>query len=104
MTNDQWPMTNDQGPNAEHFMRHLRSLYRYGVTGHLTDEQLLDRFVAHRDESGEEAFAELLEHHGPMVLGVCRRVLGNARKARMPSRPHFSCWHRPRRSYGASTW
>jgi RNA polymerase sigma factor (sigma-70 family) len=62
-------------------LRHLRSLYRYGVTGHLTDEQLLDRFVARRDESGEEAFAELLERHGPMVLGVCRRVLGNAHEA-----------------------
>jgi RNA polymerase sigma factor (sigma-70 family) len=62
-------------------LKHLRTLYRYGVTGHLTDEQLLDRFVARRDESGEEAFAELVERHGTMVLGVCRRVLGDAHDA-----------------------
>src|SRR5258708_2425333 len=38
----------------------------------LTDGQLLDRFVATRDE---RAFGILLRRHGPMVLGVCRRVL-----------------------------
>ena len=39
----------------------------------LSDRQLLQRFTLHRDES---AFAALLERHGGMVLGVCRRVLG----------------------------
>src|SRR5262245_13616298 len=42
------------------------------------DKTLLDRFVASRDEN---AFAALLQRHGPMVLGVCRRLLGKAHDA-----------------------
>jgi RNA polymerase sigma factor (sigma-70 family) len=43
-----------------------------------TDRDLLGRFVQHRDET---AFALLVERHGPMVLGVCRRLLGNSHDA-----------------------
>src|SRR5215470_11598604 len=36
------------------------------------DPELLQRFVARRDEA---AFEELVRRHGPMVLGLCRRLL-----------------------------
>jgi RNA polymerase sigma factor (sigma-70 family) len=44
----------------------------------LTDAQLLDRFVARRDEP---AFAALMVRHGPMVLCLCRQMLRDAQEA-----------------------
>jgi RNA polymerase sigma factor (sigma-70 family) len=44
----------------------------------LSDAALLGRFAAHRDEA---AFRELVERFGSMVLGVCRRVLGDVHAA-----------------------
>jgi RNA polymerase sigma factor (sigma-70 family) len=43
-----------------------------------SDGRLLQRFVAERDQA---AFATLMHRHGPMVLGVCRRVLRDANDA-----------------------
>src|SRR5436309_10590957 len=40
-----------------------------------SDADLLRRFVRGRDEA---AFAALMDRHGPMVMGVCRRVLRDA--------------------------
>src|SRR5262245_14955222 len=42
------------------------------------DDVLMSAFLARRDES---AFAALVQRHGPMVLGVCRRILGHAQDA-----------------------
>jgi RNA polymerase sigma factor (sigma-70 family) len=39
----------------------------------LSEWQLLERYLEHRDEAAFEALVTL---HGPMVLGVCRRALG----------------------------
>jgi RNA polymerase sigma factor (sigma-70 family) len=44
----------------------------------LPDEQLLERFVRLRDEI---AFEALLHRHGPLVFGVCRKLLFNAHDA-----------------------
>jgi RNA polymerase sigma-70 factor (ECF subfamily) len=45
---------------------------------YIADADLLDRFVRRKDEA---AFAALLERHGPMVLGVCRRLLPDSHAA-----------------------
>jgi RNA polymerase sigma factor (sigma-70 family) len=43
-----------------------------------TDAELLERFLIDRDEG---AFEGLVRRHGPMVLGVCRRVLKHTQDA-----------------------
>ena len=59
-------------------LRHLRRAALLHDSGDLTDGQLLERFLAAREEA---AFEVLLRRHGPMVLGVCRRVLSNVHDA-----------------------
>ena len=50
----------------------LNRVFHQGTVAGLTEGKLLARFVAQGDES---AFAALVAQHGPMVLGVCRRIL-----------------------------
>lgn len=54
-----------------------RTLLRQDLA-EFTDAELLESFIARRDEA---AFEALLCRHGPMVLGVCRRVLCNEASA-----------------------
>jgi RNA polymerase sigma factor (sigma-70 family) len=55
-------------------IRHLRRAALLQAGESLTDGQLLEAFVGQREEA---AFEALLRRHGPMVLGVCRRVLAS---------------------------
>jgi RNA polymerase sigma factor (sigma-70 family) len=53
---------------------HVHKLAAAGACSALSDAELLARFAGQRDEA---SFAVLVERHGPMVLRVCWRVLGN---------------------------
>jgi len=59
-------------------LQHLRHLIGGVPAAAMTDSQLLERFVAHRDETAVEV---LVRRHGPLVFGVCRRVLHNVHSA-----------------------
>src|SRR4029078_10096589 len=52
----------------------LRRTLLLGERAGLGDAELLGRFIGHPDES---ALATLVKRHGPMVWGVCRRLLGH---------------------------
>jgi RNA polymerase sigma factor (sigma-70 family) len=52
----------------------MRRLLVRSAPDESSDAALLDRFVAAQDE---RAFATLVDRHGPLVLRVCQRVLGN---------------------------
>jgi RNA polymerase sigma factor (sigma-70 family) len=59
----------------------LRRIRRWAETpgaSQLEDLDLLDRFAARRDEA---AFEALIQRYGPLVLGVCRRVLHHTQDA-----------------------
>jgi RNA polymerase sigma factor (sigma-70 family) len=59
-------------------LRYIRKIVDRSGFALVPDSQLLDRFIHHQNEA---AFAELVERHGPMVMGACRRVLCNSHDA-----------------------
>ena len=59
----------------------LQTLFGVGSLAGLTECQLLERFVGGGGEAAEAAFTALVERHGPMVLGVCRAVMGDRHDA-----------------------
>src|SRR6185295_6592500 len=66
-------------PQLGRVLAHLRSvLLKQDIAG-LSDGGLLSLYLRHRDEA---AFEALIRRHGPMVLGVCRRVLHNQHDAK----------------------
>jgi RNA polymerase sigma factor (sigma-70 family) len=59
-------------------IQHLRAVALLHEGDGPTDSQLLESFLSRREGA---AFEALLRRHGPLVLGVCRRVLRNAQDA-----------------------
>jgi DNA-directed RNA polymerase specialized sigma24 family protein len=65
-------------PQSGSILHHLRqTVLRHDGAG-LTDGQLLRAFLYRSDEA---AFEALVRRHGPMIRGVCHRVLCNAHDA-----------------------
>jgi RNA polymerase sigma factor (sigma-70 family) len=59
-------------------LEYLRKLTDPTRVRELSDADLLERFRRHREEA---AFTLLVQRHGPMVLSVCRRILGDVHEA-----------------------
>jgi hypothetical protein len=75
---------------VKRIVHQLRNAVLIGGGVSLSDGELLTCFLTQGDEA---AFAALLKRYGPLVLGVCQRILRNrhdaedafqARKARNP--------------------
>jgi hypothetical protein len=68
-------------------LRRLRAVFAAGTATGLTDSELLERYNTTRAQSAEAAtaaemaFGALVDRHGPMVWGICHRVLGDAHEA-----------------------
>ena len=55
-------------------LQRLRRVAVRSEAAGLAESELLERYLTRRDQA---AFEALLQRHGAMVLGVCRRILGN---------------------------
>ena len=60
------------------FCDFFKELARFQGTTNLSDHELLERFLANRDEG---AFTFLVRRHGPVVFSVCQRLLGDRHNA-----------------------
>jgi RNA polymerase sigma factor (sigma-70 family) len=61
-----------------HVLQQLRRIYLLKEEANLNDGELLKRFFQQGDES---TFEVLVQRYGPMVLGVCQRLLRNLHDA-----------------------
>lgn len=65
-------------PGSDSVLGSLRRALGASALAEATDEQLLHLFVAQQDEA---AFAALLRRHGPMVWGICQRLVHHQQDA-----------------------
>ncbi len=86
-------------------VRQVRKLAAPCDTAAASDTHLLDRFRASGDEA---AFAALVRRHGPLVMGVCRRVLRHHQDAEDAFQATFLVLARKaasiRRRAGLASW
>jgi RNA polymerase sigma factor (sigma-70 family) len=66
------------GDYPHHLTRYLRNLVASSNTRHASDHELMEQFIASRDDV---AITALVRRHGPMVYKVCRLVLRNEQDA-----------------------
>src|SRR2546422_6415119 len=66
------------GRRMNSVLEQIRQLAEGGRASPFTDQELLERFIARRDEA---AFAALVRRHGPMILSLCRRILQHVQDA-----------------------
>ncbi len=63
--------------SARDTVQQLHTLFTLGAAGGLKDAELLRCFLSQDGADAEAAFRVLVERHGPMVMGVCRRMLAD---------------------------
>ncbi len=79
-------------------VKHVATLFQIGTAAGLTDGALLDRFRGGSAGEAEAAFAVLVERHGPMVMHVCRRIVGDRHDAEDAAQATFLVLARQARS------
>ncbi len=82
------------------FSKQIESLFRTGTAGGLTDGQLLERYLEHRGDEAEMAFAALVDRHGAMVLRLCRQILRGEEDAEDAAQATFLVLARRARTIG----
>jgi RNA polymerase sigma factor (sigma-70 family) len=70
------------------FAHSIRVLWDEGTATGLDDADLVERFLR-RDTGAEVAFAVLVRRHAPMVLRVCRDVIGDPHEAQDAAQAAF---------------
>jgi RNA polymerase sigma factor (sigma-70 family) len=63
---------------ANSVLQYIRRIAATDAADATADRQLLERFTRHQDEG---AFETLVQRHGPLVWGVCRRILSDRHDA-----------------------